>query len=436
METLSLASRLTEARAKPPKAAGLSGDQDLMEMIREIRDNEQLYAATGAALMRTPLFQSGELSLYCGVPVKYLLPEGAPSWNEYLDFVICRGQEAVMGLYLMKPEYSSEETLLQFQEAGIPPEFVETFQSASFDDPQWFAASVAAPTISQSLRADGPRMESTLRPIPAKLLKKLSVPAMRVLTVRKVGGQKFWFPTEFGRSLGILQGFRTDRNHCVRPVLCCGEGDLEQLERTVSWADRSGSFQPSEQYALSQRVGMAGRGMTTCPSAMMDLVRRFGEMPLTEYFRNDPAGLTALKSRFPEVDSLPFQQAALRIACTSQREAAEPGSSPLEILAGPLAKRKDLPLASKPVRGVLFAASLLANSRYLTWAGEVLFHDHDCFHVAENWSYRKWLQWVMMRIREEKGKSPMNTDLLHDFYGILRLLIIAPFVLMEQRTST
>lgn len=418
METISFSSRLHLLNAGP--AAPTPGEeQDLVSMNRQVESLEFPHICMGAALMRTPLFQGNELRLFCGVPVRYLLPEGAPSWNEFFDFVVCQGQDAVMTVKLANMDQQVFNQLLERFRSAFPPEFVQLFQGASLYE-DWVANDVIAPTIAQTFQPDGFRVKSVLLPVPSKLLKKLAEPSMQALTKETVGGRKYWVPTEYGRSLGLLLGFRTDQYNRVRSMICCAQDAIDGLRETVSWGEPDGPPPVPRPGPLAQRIDLAKKGISTQTNVMMDLVRQLAEMPLENYFRDDPNGLAEFQRVFP--DARTYQEAA------NSLENSEDNSELLEIFAGPLINRTDIPLADKRVRGVLLGASLLARSRYLIWNGELLFHDHDRHGIAGNWSYRKWLQWAIQTIHG----SPRNVN---DLYRVIYCLIVQPFFLVYQQTA-
>lgn len=416
MNTVSFSSRLHSLNARP---AASNEKQDQGAVNHQIEMMEYPHISIGAALMRTPMFQGNQLSLFCGVPVRYLLPEGAPPLDEFFDFVICQGKDAIKAVKLAGIDQQAFHQLLEKFRAAFPTEFVQFFQSKSFYG-SWVAKGVIEPTIARELRPDGFRVKNTLLPVPNKLLKKLANPSVQALTKTAVEGRQYWIPTEYGRSLGLLMGFRTDQKNRVRPLICCAQDAIDGLRETAFWGEPDGPPQISPPSSLAQRIDWAKRGMSAQTSAMMDLVRQLAEMPLEDYLRDDQKGLAEFQQAFPNVHT--YQEAANGL------ENSGNDSHLLEIFAGPLMKRTDIPLADKRVRSVLMSASLLAKSRYLIWSGELLFHSYDRSNIAGNWSYRKWLQWALYTIHESQGS-------VDDLYHLIYRLIVQPFSLVYQQAA-
>lgn len=416
MNTVSFSSRLHSLNERP---AASNEKQDQEAINHQMEMMEYPHISIGAALMRTPLFQGTQLSLFCGVPARYLLPEGAPPLDEFFDFVICQGKDAVKAVKLAGMDRQAFHQLLEKFRAAFPTEFVQFFQSKSFYG-SWVAKGVIEPTIARELRPDGFRVKNTLLPVPNKLLKKLANPSVQALTKTTVEGRQYWIPTEYGRSIGLLLGFRTDQCNRVRPMICCAQDAIDGLRETASWGEPDGPPLISPPSSLAQRIDWAKRGMSAQTGAMMDVVRQLAEMPLENYFRDDQKGLAEFRQAFPNAHT--YQEAANGL------ENSGDDSHLLEIFAGPLMKRTDIPLADKRVRSVLMSASLLAKSRYLIWSGELLFHDYDRKHIAGNWSYRKWLQWAVYTIHESQGS-------VDDLYHLIYRLVVQPFSLVYQQTA-
>lgn len=416
MKTISFSSRLHSLNAG---TAASNKKRDQASMNQQMGGVEYPHIDIGATMMRTPMFQENQLSLFCGVPVRYLLPEEVPPWDEFFDFVVCQGKDAVMTVKLAGMDQQAFNYLLEKLRAAFPPEFVQVFQGKAFYG-DWVANDVIAPTIAKELRPNGFRVKSPLLPVPNKLLKKLAEPSVQALTKETVGGRQYWIPTEYGRSLGLLVGFRTDQNGRVRSMICCAQDAIDGLKETAFWGEPDGPPPISPPSSLAQRIDWAKRGMSAQTNAMMDLVRQLAEMPLEDYLRDDQKGLAEFRRAFP--NAYTYQEAA------NSLENSKDDSRLLEIFAGPLIKRTDIPLADKRVRSVLMGASLLAKSRYLIWSGELLFQDHDPNNIAGNWSYRKWLQWAVHTIHESQGSA-------NDLYHLIYCLIVQPFFLVYQQTA-
>lgn len=414
MKTCSLSSRLTGLTAEK-SAPDAPAPYDFLGSGLANSEMQDLHFSIGQALMQTPLFQNNGLTLYCAAPVSCLLPESAVSPDEYLDFVVCRGQDVLLAIdFLDMDEPPSSQLIKALREAKIPPDFLHFFQGAGFEyAPAEFVEYAVIPSISQHLHLKVP-IKNPFLPIPSKLLRKLSAPS--VLALER--GKKSWRPTDFGRSLGILQGFRLDKDRRIHPFLCCTEGCLGELQRTAGWREQALPSPRAGPLSLSQRTALMDQGMTDQPDALMDLVRQFGDTPLTDYLRDDPEGLSAFQRQFPDAHN--YRQAA---ACLDR---ANVNSRLLAILARPLAGQAGIPLADKPLRRVLFAASLLANSRCLTWYGDMLLRTHDRLGVSRNWSYRSWVRWLV----NQAEKDQFNTNY---FEAVLACLIVKPFSLIRRQ---
>ena len=430
MKTLSFSSRLTELEHKPSSSSLSSPNVPLDDMnaLFDIHDKKDMYASMGFALSTLPAFNNDFLKLYCGVPAKYLLPEVDPPCNEYLDFVICRGETAVMAMKLMKlnaEEFHQEEArlLAAFLAAGLPSEFVQFFYyDDSRQDPVWYAQNIIAFNMDQCFQSDGPRVETTLCPIPSDLLKQLSAPSMQVLSKEKAGNRKYWFPTEYGRSLGILQGFRTDKNNKVHPLLCCTKEVIDDLRKTVSWGEWE-IIDTGEKVSFAQRIDTVNQGMTCNVPAIMDMVQRFGETPLTDYFKDHEDGLEEITCRVPgEYDN--YQQLAACLA-PFQNEA------PLDILIHPLIAKNKFPFADKPLRSVFDAASCLAKNRCLIWSADKIFYDYAPRGPARKWSYKKWLAWAVTELKKCQGDQKKTAEL----YDLIYRIAVEPFSLIQQQSK-
>lgn len=433
MQNESFSSRISKLNAAPPRNTPGADDprsHDEVALIRGLQERTGLYSKIGSCMARAPLFQKGHLTLYCGVPVKYLLPDDCQPVHESLDFVICRGQEALMALKLVetKPEPPSAARLpAMLQKAGFPPGFMQFFRSSAFfeSDAEWIFQAVIAPSL--DLPENVTPVKIPLRPIPFKLLKALSAPSVRALFAETRNRKKAWYPTEYGRSIGIMQGFRTDKNGGVHALLCCAEQSLGLLQQTVSWGENGPPEPPKEPLSFSQRADLINRGLPSFGiTPIMNLVQHFGEMPLEEYFRDDPKGLDLFRQTFPKAGN--YQQAA---ACLENFHYLD--FVLLRRLAGPLVRREDIPFAKKPLRSVLLAASFLAKSRYLIWDGEIVFRDNDIMGIAGNWSYRKWLQWAFQyldKLDKQEDADPNDVQFFNEF--ICRLAI-QPFSMIHHQ---
>lgn len=424
MQTASLTDRIHLLKSAAPAS---DENCDLISMNRQIMDRQTLHICIGKALMKTPLFQSEGLTVYCGVPVRYLLPEDAPVWNEFVDFVLCQGEEAVMALKLTDMDLQVLGQLQQGFQERFPPGFTQLFQSSNFHGGwDWFANDVVVPTIAPALQAN--RMKNQLLPVSAKLLRKLTDPCRRVLVkgFNLYDNSQQWVPTEYGGSLGLLPGFRADKNGRVRQLICCARDNIDGLREVITWGEPDSPPPVKEPGTLSRRIDMAKRGVTAHIDGMTDMVRQLAEMPLQDYFRNDPEGLKEIQKVSPM--SHTYQEAASDLASLfGITGAPQDYAYLLEILAAPLTDRTDIPMADKPVRSVLLGASLLAKSRYLTWSGEILLHDHDRSGGLENKPYREWIRKTLYCIRNKDQSS------LGGFYNVLYLLTVQPFSLICQQ---
>jgi len=427
IKTLSFSDRLTAINTLD-SSPSFRSPRDPVFLNREIQGTEELYSYLGHALGSCTLFQDDSITLYCGVPVKYLLPENAPPWDEYLDFVICQGQDIITAVKAARaePYQPSQEQLYQaFHASALPSELNWSILDASFlNDPACMVLPMES-LISRARQASGPHVKTTLRPIPSKLLQKLNSPRIQALTVKVTGGRKAWFPTEYGRSLGILQGFRTDKNNRVRSLLCCAEENLDALQQAVSWGEQTVpplARETPKKSSFSQRVRLVSQGLpdnAAASAALEAMARDFAETPLSEYLQDNPEGLSELQRNFPQVYT--FQQAA---SCISQND----NGLFLNILADPIIRGADIPLADMPIRNVLWAVSILAKSKYLTWAGEMLLHDCDSSGKARNHSYRQWLQWMF----SEFAKGGENTEFFHT---LITRFLIEPFSLINLQSN-
>jgi len=401
--------------------------RDPVFLNREIRGTEDLYSYVGHALVSQPMFQHGPLTLYCGVPVKHLLAENSPSLDEYLDFVVCRGQDVITAVRAARrgPGQPSQEQLRQtFRAASLPSGLNwSIFDSRFLNNPDQ-AVSTLVSHINRALQTTSPQVKTTLRPIPSKLLQKLSSPHVQALTKKEAGSAKSWFPTEYGRSLGILQAFRAGKNGHVRSLLCCAEESLDTLWQTVSWGDHpiyphaQGS---QEKSSLSQRINLIEQGLPDNPAAaaaMEELVRNFAQTPITDLLQDDPERLAEFLSNFS--GELTYQQAAAIVSQSKDEE--------LRGILTNLIQRSDNSLADKPILSVIQAAGSLAKSRYLIWSGEMLLHDCDPSGKARKHSYRQWLQWAL----RAGGKDEKYTD---SYYSILYRLVIEPFSLINLQAN-
>ena len=430
MKTVSFSSRLTELEHKPACSSLSSPNAPLndMDTLYDIHDRKDLYASMGSALSMLPAFHNDSLKLYCGVPIKSLLPEIELSHNEYLDFVICRGENAVMAVKLMRlaPEhFKQEEARLQasFLAAGLPPDFVQFFYyDDSRQDPVWYAQNIIAFNMGQCFQSDGPCVKTSLCPIPLDLLKQLSTPSLRVLAKEKVGNRKYWFPTEYSRSLGILQGFRTDKDGKVHPLLCCTKEAIDDLRQTVSWGEQD-IINAGEKSSFVQRIDTIDQGMTRNLPVLMDMIQHFSETPLTEYFKDHPDSLGEIMSGFPgEYDN--YQQLATCLA-------PFPDEAPLGALILPLVVKNNFPFADKPLRSVFYAASMLAHSRYLVWSADKILYDYAPCGPAEKrkWTYKQWLAWAVTELRKCQEDQKRTSDL----YDLIYFIAVEPFSLIQQK---
>lgn len=427
MQTISFSYRLAELENTPVSSSMNSPDTPLddMDILCDIHDKKDLYASMGFALSSLPAFHNDSLKLYCGVPAKYLLPGTDSSCNEFLDFVICRGKNAVMAMKLMEldPEHFHQESsriLASLLAAGFPSGLVEFSYYDSRQDPAWYAQNIIAFNISQCFQSDGPYVKTSLCPIPSDLLKQLSASSLRVLVKEKVGNKKYWFPTEYGRSLGILQGFRTDKNGKVHPLLCCTKEAIDDLRQTVSWGETREFNDTGEKVSFTQRIDAVNQGMTRNLSTLMDMIQRFGETPLTEYFKDHPDDLNEITCRVPgEYNN--YQQLAARLA-PFQNE------GPLDVLIHPLITESKFPFADKPLRSVFYAASYLARNRYLTWSADKIFYVYAPHVPAKKWTYKQWLTWTVAIIKKYQGDQEKVSEL----YDLIYRIAVEPFSLIQQ----
>ena len=425
MKTVSFSKRVKNLNQKSVS----SKRPDAVSLNCEIQDREKLCASIGYALVQSPPFQHGSLRLYCGVPARHLLPQNAPPLYDYLDFVICRGQDAVLAVKVGEAGPPSCELRKAFSN---PPTqkflfYVENGKRGSYNTQK-----IVDKITRRLLEADSAGVRVSFCPIPSKLLKSLADPSNCVLKAHTMPKEsmRLWFPTKYGRSLGILQGFRTDENNRVRPFLGCARECLDGLQETASWGEPGIPELPQEPLDFAQRVNLASRGMILHPEPVMDLLRQLGDMPLTEYFCNHPEELRAFQNTLPDAHT--YWQAA---ACLTEFRTAHgtPMTFLLRAFVRPFLERADIPLADKPLRSVLFAASILAKCRYITWHGEMLFHDHDKSHIAETWTCRQWLVWVDREL--EKSQEDPGKDLT-ELYAIIDFIIAFPFFEIHRQLNS
>lgn len=439
LEPVSLSDRLSAA-SSTTVSSHHHNYWDSVYLNREIQGTEDLYSHIGHTLGNHPLFRDNSLTLFCGVPFTLLLPDNPPLMDEYLDFVICQGQDIITVIKAERPELdqpaqnqlhplfcepSQDQLHRLFCESALPSELNwSIFDSLVFTYPNQ-AVSPIVSLINQALHTPGPHIKTSLRPIPAKLLQELSAPHIQALTKKEAGRTKGWYPTEYGRSLGILQGFQTDKNGRVRSLLCCAEKNLDTLRQAISWGEQTLLPQTQEtqrKTSLAQRISLVDQGLpdnNTAAATLEDQVLKFAQTPLTDYLQGNPEGLSELQRIFPDAHT--YQQAA---SCISQNG----NKQHLGILANPIIYGENIPFADKPIRSVLWAASNLAKSQYLTWVGKMLLHDCDSSGKARNWSYRQWLQWV----NGELAKGGENTDF---FRTLFNRLVAEPFSLINLQTQ-
>jgi len=395
----------------------------LYREVLDIEEAEHFYSALSNILLKAPVFRNSALTLCCAVPVKHFLPEGSPELAEYLDLVILRGQDVVMAVKVARPDLglpSSELLLQDFKKTlllSALPLFI--LNSTDFIDPGGpepdvdlvIMAGQIESLLIQQLHSKRPCVRAPLLEIPDELLSSLIFPRFGVLDLDDEWG---WFPTEFGRNLGILQGFRLNKDDCPDSLFCCAEENLDALREVLSWGERpilSQTQKPQENILLFRHICPAKQGYPdndTAAAALLDMTQNFARTPLTEYLRDEPEKLKSFQGYF---NAATFQEAVRCFEHCDKNELMAVFDWFLDVLVKPLLQRTDIPLADKPLRSVIWAASMLSRSKYLVWQGEVFLHDHDIFHHGENWSYRKWLQWLIEARDETDDIKSINLDI-------------------------
>jgi len=406
----------------------------LYREISDIEETEHFYSDLGKILLKAPTFHSGALKLCCAVPVKHFLPENAPGLVEYLDLVILREQDVVMAAKVARPDIglpSFDQLLRDFKKALLLPalplfildskDFIDLNGSEPVIDLVMLAGQIETLLI-QQFPSSRPCIKMPLQQIPAELFSSLMLSRFRVLSS---GDKQNWSPTEFGRSLGILQAFQTDKDNHPRSLLCCAEENLSALQEVVSWGEKlifPQAQEPQKKIPLFRRICQARQEIpdNNAAAALLDMTQNFARTPLSEYLQDEPERLKSFQARFKAAT---FQEAA---RCFEQYDELMKGFDWfLDILVRPLLQKSDIPLADKPLRSVIWASSILAKSKYLAWRGESLLHDHDIFHCMKNWSYREWLQWLI-EARDETDNIPV----INSINSEIRFLIAELFSLV------
>lgn len=228
-------------------------DEDkLCGEVTDIEKAEHFYSGLKELLLKTPAFRRGALTLCCAVPVKHFLAENASDLVEYLDLVFLRGQDVIMAVKVARPDLglpSSEQLLQDFRKtllfSTFPLFILDSKDFMDLDDPEpvinlVMLAGQIESLLTQQLHSNRPRVKVPLQQIPAELFSSLTLPRLKVLSL---DDEQIWFPTEFGRRLGIMQAFQTDKDNLLQSLLYCAEEDLIALQEVVSCGEKPNSIQ-------------------------------------------------------------------------------------------------------------------------------------------------------------------------------------------------
>jgi len=231
-------------------------DEDkLCGEVTDIEKAEHFYSGLKELLLKAPEFRRGALTLCCAVPVKHFLPENALDLVEYLDLVFLRGKDVIMAVKVARPDLglpSSEQLMQDFRNtlllSALPLFILDSKDFMDLNDPEpvinlVMLAGQVESLLTQQLYSNRPCVKAPFQQIPAELFSALTLPRLKVLSL---DDEQSWFPTEFGRRLGIMQAFQTDKNNLLQSLLYCAEEDLNALQEVVSCGEKPTSIQTQE----------------------------------------------------------------------------------------------------------------------------------------------------------------------------------------------
>ena len=121
-----------------------------------------------------------------------------------------------------------------------------------------------------------------------------------------------WEPTQYGRSLGVIDGWLTADKGRPRHTFCLLPEYQGKLNAAMSWGCmRPGP--PQAQLPWEQTLERVSQGLPRSESHAVSVVQAFGAMPLDDYMATYPIALKELRSQLQLSEGATYQEAANKL---------------------------------------------------------------------------------------------------------------------------
>ena len=246
-----------------------------------------------------------------------------------------------------------------------------------------------------------------------------------------------WFPTVYGDSLGLIDGYMTSAIGKPCHTFLIPPERVEGLYKAMTW-DQTCREEPKAVMSLEQRLKQIRQGLPSNNASAVSSVKAFGAVPLADYMALYPDEAETLRQQFGEIST--YQEAADRVCQVCLKsDSPDQASNSRDLIASlilPLIDSDKMPpdnraaqpaqkLMQQPFPSLLMGAAmdagqpcLLQNTRLILndiFAGEADKLQTSCKALIRHSGFRE-------RSIEEKC-------------DMLFRLFVEPFALMNQSTN-
>ena len=274
-----------------------------------------------------------------------------------------------------------------------------------------------------------------------------------------------WFPTAYGDSLGLLDGYMVSAAGKPCHTFVIRPDRMERLRKAMTW-NQTCWEKPRAFMSVEERWEKLQQGLPSNNVSAVGPVKAFGAMPLADYMASNPKEAEKLHRKFGDIST--YQEAADRVfqACQKANSAAlvKHCRDLIAALIQPLLRADKLPadnLAAQPIQtllrqpfptplmGAAIAAGqpcLLQNTRLIladffkgnadklqTSCLELTSNLIDCLKARERYLKIEEIEERYLDTEEMEGMY-LNAQEIEDMYNLLFLVFIEPFALLNQST--
>ena len=268
-------------------------------------------------LFLSPVFRRWHLSLLCGVPLEALEEEsrnraGLPE-RGLLDYLICREDRPIMALALGEESPDPPAGILSLR---LP----HTSSADILDKTQtalWKFFQNGPPAS-----APGPRVH--LRTVPQNRLEDLAEAHLARCTFGRG-----WFPTEYGKSLGLVRRWSAMEGLLSPDLVCAPEAWPAHIR------PRLAPRREEDCAGFARKIDRLDRGLSADPAYGRAIAARFADMPLEDYLRDCPEALDQLRRELGPAPRT-YREAAVAINSLLLQRNKTKGRELMLLLAEPL----------------------------------------------------------------------------------------------------